>query len=108
MGRVLHSSSAPTVEFRASIVIGSGGASYEIVRALVEQLPVAVAPRWIETAAQPIAVEDVVEDLIAALGHPGGAISESEARAGVATPTSSANTPVSADCAGACFARRAA
>ncbi len=74
VGRVLHSSGVPTVEFRASIVIGSGSASYEIVRALVEQLPVAVAPRWIETAAQPIAVEDVVEDLIAALGHPGGAI----------------------------------
>jgi uncharacterized protein YbjT (DUF2867 family) len=76
VGRILHSSGVPTVEFRASIVIGSGSASYEIVRALVEHLPVALAPHWIETAAQPIAVEDVVEYLIAALGHPEGAIFE--------------------------------
>jgi uncharacterized protein YbjT (DUF2867 family) len=76
VGGILRSSGVATVEFRASIVIGSGSASYEIVRALVEHLPVVVAPRWIETAAQPIAVEDVVEYLVAALGHPGGAIFE--------------------------------
>src|ERR1700760_754743 len=41
-----------TVEFRASIVIGSGSASYDIVRALVETLPALVAPGWVETSAQ--------------------------------------------------------
>jgi hypothetical protein len=52
---------------RASIVIGSGSASFETVRALVEHLPVIVAPRWVETLAQPIAIEDVIDYLLAAL-----------------------------------------
>jgi uncharacterized protein YbjT (DUF2867 family) len=76
VGDILRASGVPTVEFRASIVIGPGSASYEIVRALVEQLPVAVAPRWVDTAAQPIAIDDVVEYLIAALDHTGGAVFE--------------------------------
>ena len=76
VGEILRRSGVPTIEFRASIVIGSGSASYEIVRALVEQLPVTVAPRWVNTAAQPIAIEDVVEYLVAALDHPGDAIFE--------------------------------
>jgi uncharacterized protein YbjT (DUF2867 family) len=76
VGHILRSSGVPTVEFRASIVIGPGSASYEIVRALVEHLPVAVAPRWVDTAAQPIAIDDVVEYLVEALDHPGGAIFE--------------------------------
>jgi uncharacterized protein YbjT (DUF2867 family) len=67
VGQILASSGVPTIEFRASIVIGSGSASYEIVRALVESLPVMVTPRWVETAAQPIAIEDVVDYLLAAL-----------------------------------------
>src|SRR5207302_8914995 len=58
VGQILRSSGVPTIEFRASIVIGSGSASYEIVRALVESLPVMITPRWVETAAQPIAIED--------------------------------------------------
>jgi Protein of unknown function (DUF2867) len=66
----------PTIEFRASIVIGSGSASYEIVRALVESLPVMIAPRWVETAAQPIAIEDVIDYLLAALEYQGSAIFE--------------------------------
>jgi hypothetical protein len=57
----------PTVELRASIVIGSGSASFETVRALVEHLPVIVAPRWVETLAQPIAIEDVIDYLLAAI-----------------------------------------
>lgn len=67
VGNILRSSGIPTIEFRASIVIGSGSASYEIVRALVETLPVLVTPRWVETAAQPIAIEDLLEYLVAAL-----------------------------------------
>jgi uncharacterized protein YbjT (DUF2867 family) len=76
VGRLLRSSGVPTIEFRASIVIGSGSASYEIVRALVESLPLMVTPRWVETAAQPIAIEDVVEYLVAALDFEGDEIFE--------------------------------
>jgi uncharacterized protein YbjT (DUF2867 family) len=67
VGAILRSSGVPTIEFRASIVIGSGSASYELVRALVESLPLVIAPPWVETAAQPIAIEDVLEYLLAAL-----------------------------------------
>lgn len=67
VGRLLRASGVPTVELRASIVIGSGSASFEIVRALVEQLPVIVAPRWVETLAQPIAIEDVLDSLVGAI-----------------------------------------
>src|ERR1700761_4627621 len=76
VGEILRSSGIPTVEFRASIVIGSGSASFEIVRALVETLPVLVAPAWVETAAQPIAIEDVVDYLVAALDYEGDAVFE--------------------------------
>jgi uncharacterized protein YbjT (DUF2867 family) len=67
VGRLLRGRGVPTVELRASIVIGSGSASFETVRALVEHLPIIVAPRWVETLAQPIAIEDVVDDLLAVL-----------------------------------------
>jgi uncharacterized protein YbjT (DUF2867 family) len=67
VGAILRASGVPTIEFRASIVIGSGSASYELVRALVESLPVIIAPPWVETAAQPIAIEDVLEYLLVAL-----------------------------------------
>jgi uncharacterized protein YbjT (DUF2867 family) len=67
VGRLLREGGVPTVELRASIVIGSGSASFETVRALVENLPVIVVPRWVETLAQPIAIEDVVDYLLAAI-----------------------------------------
>jgi uncharacterized protein YbjT (DUF2867 family) len=67
VGRLLRERGVATVELRASIVIGSGSASYETVRALVEHLPVIVAPRWVETLAQPIAIEDVINYLLAAI-----------------------------------------
>jgi uncharacterized protein YbjT (DUF2867 family) len=67
VGRLLRGGGVPTVELRASIVIGSGSASFETVRALVERLPVIVAPRWVETLAQPIAIEDVIDYLLAAI-----------------------------------------
>src|SRR6185436_4915022 len=49
VGRLLAASGVPTIEFRASIVIGSGSLSFEMIRALVERLPVMVAPRWVRT-----------------------------------------------------------
>jgi uncharacterized protein YbjT (DUF2867 family) len=67
VGRILRAGGVPTVELRASIVIGSGSASFETVRALVEHLPVIVAPRWVETLSQPIAIEDVLDCLLAAI-----------------------------------------
>src|ERR1700681_3547302 len=67
---ILRSSEIPTIEFRASIVIGSGSLSFEMIRALVQRLPVMICPRWVAVKAQPIAVEDVVAYLMAALVLP--------------------------------------
>jgi uncharacterized protein YbjT (DUF2867 family) len=63
----------PTVEFRAGPVIGSGSASFEMVRYLTERLPAMIAPKWILNDVQPIAVRDILRYLIAALdrGSPG-------------------------------------
>jgi len=66
-GDALRASGVPVLEFRASIVIGAGSLSFEMIRALVERLPVMVCPRWIDTLAQPIAIDDVVAYLKAAL-----------------------------------------
>src|SRR5271157_1617135 len=69
---ILRSSGIPTVEFRASIVIGSGSLSFEMIRALVQRLPLMIFPRWVAVKAQPIAVEDVIAYLIKALELPVG------------------------------------
>jgi uncharacterized protein YbjT (DUF2867 family) len=67
VGRVLRESGVDTVEFRASIIIGSGSLSFEMIRALVEKLPVMITPRWVSERAQPLAIEDLIEYLVAAL-----------------------------------------
>ncbi len=72
VGRILRGSGVPTLEFRASIVIGSGSLSFEMIRALVEKLPVMITPRWVRIEAQPIAIEDVVAYLAGALDLPNG------------------------------------
>jgi uncharacterized protein YbjT (DUF2867 family) len=69
---ILRSSEIPTIEFRASIVIGSGSLSFEMIRALVQRLPVMICPRWVGVKAQPIAVEDVIAYLVTALELPVG------------------------------------
>lgn len=66
VGRILRESGVPTIELRASIVIGSGSLSFEMIRALVERLPVMVTPSWVRVPAQPIAIEDVVLYLVRA------------------------------------------
>jgi uncharacterized protein YbjT (DUF2867 family) len=66
VGAILRDSGVPTIEFRASVIIGSGSLSFELFRALVEKLPVMVAPRWVRIKAQPIAIEDVLAYLVAA------------------------------------------
>ena len=69
VGEILRGSGVPTIEFRASIVIGSGSASFEMIRALVEKLPIMVTPRWVRVRAQPIAIEDLLSYLLEALDH---------------------------------------
>ncbi|MEO6725228.1 MAG: SDR family oxidoreductase [Blastocatellia bacterium] len=71
VGQILRDSGVPVIEFRASIVIGSGSLSFEMIRALTERLPVMIAPRWVATLAQPIAIEDLVAYLMAAADVPG-------------------------------------
>ena len=70
VGDILRESGVPVIEFRASIVIGSGGVSFEMVRALVERLPVMITPRWVSVAAQPIAINDLLEYLRQAITIP--------------------------------------
>lgn len=72
VGGVLRGSGVQTVEFRASIIIGSGSLSFEMIRALVERLPVLVAPRWVDRQAQPIVIDDVLSYLVAAVDVPLG------------------------------------
>jgi uncharacterized protein YbjT (DUF2867 family) len=69
-GDVLRAAGVPVIEFRASIVIGAGSLSFEIIRALVERLPVMICPRWVATRTQPIAIADVLAYLEAALALP--------------------------------------
>lgn len=56
VGEILRGSGVPTIEFRASIIIGSGSLSFEMVRGLVEKLPVMITPRWVRSRAQPISL----------------------------------------------------
>ena len=67
VGEKLRLSGVPVIEFRASIIIGSGSLSFEMIRALVERLPVMVTPRWVRVTAQPIAISDALAYLRAAL-----------------------------------------
>jgi uncharacterized protein YbjT (DUF2867 family) len=69
-GRVLAAGPIPVTELRAAIIIGSGSASFEMLRNLVEVLPVMVTPRWVDTRCQPIAVRDVLRLLCDVLEVP--------------------------------------
>jgi uncharacterized protein YbjT (DUF2867 family) len=66
VGRVLADGPVPVTELRAAVIIGSGSASFEMLRYLVEVLPVMVTPRWVENQCQPIAIRDVLLWLVAA------------------------------------------
>jgi uncharacterized protein YbjT (DUF2867 family) len=70
VGAELAAHGVPVTEFRAAIVIGSGSASFELLRSLVEHLPVMITPRWVRTLCQPIAIRDVLDYLVGAAGHP--------------------------------------
>jgi len=66
---ILAQAKAPLTVLRAAIIIGSGGASFEIIRDLVEKLPVMVAPKWLKTRCQPIAVRNVINYLSGIIGR---------------------------------------
>ena len=72
VGRLLRATGVPVIEFRAGIIIGSGSLSFEMIRALVERLPIMVTPRWVATPTQPIAIDDVLAYLVAAIDLPAG------------------------------------
>jgi uncharacterized protein YbjT (DUF2867 family) len=69
-GAELAAHGVPVTEFRAAVIIGSGSASFEILRHLTERLPVMITPRWVGTRCQPIGIRDVLDYLAAALDHP--------------------------------------
>ncbi|TXJ77440.1 SDR family oxidoreductase [Streptomyces lavendulae] len=64
VGRILLDSGVPTAVLRAAVIIGSGSASFEMLRYLTERLPVMVTPRWVRTRIQPVAVRDVLRVLV--------------------------------------------
>jgi uncharacterized protein YbjT (DUF2867 family) len=70
VGAILRGSGVPTIELRASVILGSGSLSYELIRSLVEKLPVMITPRWVHVRTQPIAVEDVLEYLVESIDIP--------------------------------------
>lgn len=63
VGQVLKSSTIPCIKFQASIIIGSGGLSFEIIKHLVNRLPAIVTPKWVSSLSQPIWIEDVISYL---------------------------------------------
>jgi len=70
VGQILRQSGVPVLEFRASIVIGAGSLSFEMIRSLVERLPIMITPKWVSVLAQPIAIDDLLAYLTAALHLP--------------------------------------
>ncbi|MFJ7154211.1 SDR family oxidoreductase [Streptomyces sp. NPDC101118] len=71
VGRILLASGVPTTVLRAAVVIGSGSASFEMLRYLTERLPVMVTPSWVATRVQPIAIRDVLRYLVGSAAMPG-------------------------------------
>jgi uncharacterized protein YbjT (DUF2867 family) len=68
-GEKLRDSGVPLTEFRAGIIIGSGSASFEMIRYLTERLPIIITPRWVYTQGQPIAIDDVLDYLVQSLSN---------------------------------------
>ena len=67
---ILHQSTVPATVLRAGIIVGSGSASFEIIRDLCEKLPFMITPKWVRTKSQPIAIRNVMEYLSGVLLHP--------------------------------------
>lgn len=71
-GNVLRAGKIPVTEFRAGVIIGSGSTSFEMLRFMTELFPAMPVPQWIKNQSQPIAVQNVIDYLLAALTNPGG------------------------------------
>jgi uncharacterized protein YbjT (DUF2867 family) len=69
VARILQSGTVPTTFLRAAMILGSGGAAFEILRYLVDRLPVMLTPRWVHTPVQPIAIRNVLTYLMGCLEH---------------------------------------
>lgn len=67
---ILKAGSVPTTDLRAPMILGSGSASFEILRYLVERLPIMTTPRWVQSRNQPIAIRNVISYLVGCLEHP--------------------------------------
>jgi uncharacterized protein YbjT (DUF2867 family) len=72
VGKILRGAGLETIEFRASLVIGTGSLSFDLVKSLTDRLPVMLCPQWLTTPTQPIAVDDVLAYLLAAKDLPPG------------------------------------
>ena len=70
VGEGLGQAGVPVLEFRAAVIVGSGSASFEMVRHLTERLPLMITPRWVNTRCQPIGIRDVLAYLVEAQLHP--------------------------------------
>jgi uncharacterized protein YbjT (DUF2867 family) len=70
VGATLRASGVPTAELRAAVIIGSGSASFEMLRYLTERLPAMITPRWVRSQTQPIAIRDVLRYLVGAIDLP--------------------------------------
>lgn len=70
VGEALRASGVPVAELRAAMIIGSGSASFEMLRYLTERLPAMITPRWVRTKTQPIAIRDVLRYLVRAADLP--------------------------------------
>jgi len=70
VAEILQSGSVETTALRAAVIIGAGGASFEILRFLAERLPVMMCPRWVNTRCQPISVQNVISYLVGCLKEP--------------------------------------
>jgi uncharacterized protein YbjT (DUF2867 family) len=71
VGETLAAGTVPVTELRAAVVIGSGSASFEMLRNLTEVLPAMVCPRWVDTRCQPIGIRDLLVYAVGVLGNPG-------------------------------------
>lgn len=71
VGETLAGGSVPVTELRAAVIIGSGSASFEMLRHLTEVLPAMVCPRWVDTRCQPIGIRDLLVYAVGVLGNPG-------------------------------------
>ena len=69
-GEALREAGIPVTEFRAAVIVGSGSLSFEMIRYLTERLPVMICPKWVFTRTQPIAIRNVLDYLVAAIGCP--------------------------------------